>query len=158
MTDDRRLQRDVDAVLRGSRALVGVAARSLDLPDDVTLAQFRALVVLAGHGPQPVGALAAELAVHASTATRLVDRLVAKDLVERVAAEPGDDRRQSHVALAHAGAALIAHVSRRRRRELRTILARLSGERAEVVAAMTVFADVAGEAAESSWELGWQAD
>ena len=125
----------------------------------MTLPQFRALVVLAGHGAQPVGTLAAELAVHASTATRLVDRLEAKELVTRVAAEPGDDRRQSHVALAPAGAALIAGVSRRRRRELRTILARLTArQRAEVAAAMTVFADVAGEAAESSWELGWQAD
>ena len=43
----------VDTVLAASRALVAVAARSLAAAgDEVTLPQYRALVVLAARGPQ----------------------------------------------------------------------------------------------------------
>jgi DNA-binding Lrp family transcriptional regulator len=71
-----------DAVLTASRALVGVAARSLAVVDpEVTLPQYRALVVLASRGPRLVGELAEALVIHPSTATRLCDRLVAKKLV-----------------------------------------------------------------------------
>ena len=42
----------VDAFVAASRALVAVAARSLaDLSDDITLPQYRALVVLRTRGP-----------------------------------------------------------------------------------------------------------
>ena len=69
----------VDAVLRASRVLVAVAVRSLAAVDhDVTLPQYRALVVLASRGPQRPSALAEALAVHPSTITRLCDRLVAQ--------------------------------------------------------------------------------
>ena len=45
---DARIPNVTDAVLRASRALVGVAARSLaEVEDTVILPQFRALVVLA---------------------------------------------------------------------------------------------------------------
>ena len=59
---ERPVDRDdlVDAVLGASRALVAVAARSLaDLAEDVTLAQYRALVELAARGPQRPADLAA---------------------------------------------------------------------------------------------------
>ena len=59
----------VDGVLRASRVLVGVAARSLVAVDrDVTLPQFRALVVLASRGQLNPGAFAEGLEVHLSTA------------------------------------------------------------------------------------------
>ncbi|MGZ6975501.1 MAG: MarR family transcriptional regulator, partial [Acidimicrobiia bacterium] len=58
-----------DAVLLASRALVGVAARSLaEVEDEVTLPQFRALVVLAT-ADRNLGDLAEALDVHPSTAT-----------------------------------------------------------------------------------------
>jgi hypothetical protein len=45
----------VEALLSASRVMVGLAARSLaDLDSDVTLPQYRALVVLASRGPQRV--------------------------------------------------------------------------------------------------------
>ena len=70
-----RLPTVTDAVLRASRALVGVAARSLaEVEDDVTLPQFRALVVLAA-GERQLGELAEALDVHPSSATRLCTRL-----------------------------------------------------------------------------------
>jgi hypothetical protein len=43
----------VDAVLSASRVLVAIAARSLaDAGEEVTLTQYRSLVVLASRGPQ----------------------------------------------------------------------------------------------------------
>ena len=45
----------VDALLSASRVMVGLAARSVaDLDSEVTLPQYRALVVLASRGPQRV--------------------------------------------------------------------------------------------------------
>ena len=46
----------VDAVLSASRVLVAIAARSLaDVGEEVTLTQYRSLVVLASRGPRPRG-------------------------------------------------------------------------------------------------------
>src|SRR5690348_13934892 len=82
----------VDTVLAASRALVAVAARSLAAAgDEVTLPQYRALVVLATRGPQGTAELAAALAVNPSTATRMCDRLVRKGLIRRHR-QPGDRR------------------------------------------------------------------
>ena len=65
----------MDAVIGASRALVAIAARSLGAAgQDVTLPQYRALVVLASRGPQRVIDLAGFLDVNASTATRMCDR------------------------------------------------------------------------------------
>src|SRR3954467_13124765 len=75
------------AVLVASRALVGVAARSLAAFEDVVpLPQYRALVLLASRGEQNVGSLADALGTHPSTTTRLCNRLVAKGLGQRGAA------------------------------------------------------------------------
>ena len=50
----------VDAVLSASRVFVAIAARSLaDAAEEVTLAQYRTLVVLASRGPQTLAGLAA---------------------------------------------------------------------------------------------------
>jgi DNA-binding MarR family transcriptional regulator len=86
----------LEAALTTSRALVGIAARSMSHLDDVTLSQYRALVVLAAHGPLRSGDLADHLGVHPSTLTRLVDRLAAKRLVSR--SHPSS-RREVVVAL-----------------------------------------------------------
>ena len=72
----------VDAVLTASRVLVAIAARSLaDAGEQVTLTQYRALVVLASRGPQSMAALAEAVAVTPPTASRLCERLVRKGLV-----------------------------------------------------------------------------
>src|ERR1700759_4004882 len=91
---DTRLAPDelVDTGLAASGALVAVAARSLAAAgDEVTLPQYRALVVLAARGPRGTAELAAALAVNPSTATRMCDRLVRKGLVRRHR-QPGDPR------------------------------------------------------------------
>ena len=63
----------VDAVLTASRSLIAVATRSLGAAaEETTIAQYRALVVLASRGPQRMAALASALGVAPSTAGRLV--------------------------------------------------------------------------------------
>ena len=82
----------VDAVLTASRSLVAVATRSLGAAaEETTIAQYRALVVLASRGPRRMADLAEALDVAPSTAGRMCDRLVRKGLVRRHRA-PGDRR------------------------------------------------------------------
>jgi DNA-binding MarR family transcriptional regulator len=146
----------VEAVLGASRALVAVAARSLaTVAEDVTLAQYRALIELASRGPLRVADLADALAVDRSTATRMCDRLVRKRLVAR--RRMSDDRRVVRISLTAAGAELVAEVSRRRREEIGRIVKRMpASRRALVVEALQAFSRAAGEVPEQDWSLGWQ--
>jgi DNA-binding MarR family transcriptional regulator len=128
-----------------------VAVRSLAGVDhDVTLAQYRALVVLAGRGPQRPTELADALAVHPSTITRLCDRLVAKRLVQR--AESPTNRREVSIRLTPKGRRLVDAVTARRRDEIAAIVARVpSRERATMVRALEVLGEAAGEPADAAW-------
>ena len=94
----------VDAVLTASRALVAVATMLLGAAaEDTTIAQYRALVVLASRGPQRMVDLAAALAVTPLTAGRMSDRLVRKGLIRRQRARA--DRRVVQVSITAAGLA-----------------------------------------------------
>src|SRR5262249_14336908 len=145
----------VDTVLAASRALVAVAARSLAAAgDEVTLPQYRALVVLAAQGPQGTAELAAALAVNPSTATRMCDRLVRQGLIPRDR-QPGGCRAARR-ALARAGRDLVAEVTRQRRAELARLLGALAPEEHEpVIAAFRAFAAAAGELPQPGAALGW---
>ena len=117
----------VDSVLSASRALVAVAARSLAAAEEhVTLAQYRALVVLASRGRQRALDLADALDVTQSTVTRMCDRLERKGLISRV--RPADNRRIVVTAITAAGRQLVDAVTRRRKREIRAILRRMTPE------------------------------
>ena len=71
--DDRAL---ADAFVIASRALVGIAIRSIqEVADDLTVVQHRVLVLTVSRGAQPIGAIASALGVNASSATRVCDRL-----------------------------------------------------------------------------------
>lgn len=111
----------VEAVLAANRLFVAVATNALaGLGPDVTLPQFRALVLLDQHGSMTVTALAGALGVVRSTATRMCDRLVAKGLIHR--AVDRRSRRRVTVRLAGPGRELIAESTARRRVELSRIL------------------------------------
>ena len=144
-----------DAVLLASRALVGVAARSVaEVEDQVTLTQFRALVVLATDN-RNLGELAEALDVHPSSATRLCTRLEAKGLINR--RQASESRREVLVSLTSEGRSVVDTVTRRRRREIARIIARIPDrEQRVVVHALGVFADAAGETPEPSWSFGWE--
>ena len=152
---DLRLPTVTDAVLLASRALVGVAARSLaEVEDEVTLPQFRALVVLAG-SDRNLGDLAEALDVHPSSATRLCTRLEAKGLLTR--RPSAQSRRELVVSLTSDGRSLVDAVTRRRRREIARIVARIpEREQSVLVHALGIFAEAAGEMPEPSWSFGWE--
>ncbi|WP_245707698.1 MarR family winged helix-turn-helix transcriptional regulator [Pseudonocardia oroxyli] len=143
----------VDAVMTASRALLAVVARSLAAVDeDVTLPQYRALIVLAQRGARRPVDLAGVLAVTPSTATRMCDRLEARGLVGRDRVP--DDRREVQVSLTARGLALVDEVTRRRRAELGTLLAGMAPrDRDAVVRALRTFAESAGEVPEQEWAV-----
>jgi DNA-binding MarR family transcriptional regulator len=141
----------VDAVLTASRSMVAVATRSLGAAaEETTIAQYRALVVLASRGPRRIVDLAESLEVAPSTAGRMGDRLVRKGLVRRHRAR--DDRRVVLVSVTPAGRQVVDEATRRRRALIADILARLPAETQRAVAeAFREFADAAGEIPDSQW-------
>jgi DNA-binding MarR family transcriptional regulator len=145
----------VEALMLASRAFVGLAARSLaELDADVTLPQFRALVVLAERGPQRVVDISAELRVNPSTGTRMCDRLVRKGLIRRYRST--SDRRVVRLRLTDAGRALVESVTQRRREEVAAIVAATARYwKPSVTTALCAFAQQVGEMPEQEWWLGW---
>ena len=145
----------VDAVLTASRVLVAIAARSLaDAGEDVTLTQYRTLVLLASRGPQSVSSLAEAVAVTPPTASRLCERLVRKGLIRRRSER--SDRRQVRVALTKAGRGLIDAVTARRRQEIAELLSSIPPDvQRSVVSALQQLAAGAGEVPEQDWSSGW---
>ncbi len=146
----------VEAVVGASRVLVAIAARSLaDRPDDVTLPQYRLLVVLTTEGPHRVVELADSLDVNPSTATRLCDRLEAKGLVERQ--DVPTDRRAVQLVATEAGHRVVDEVMADRRTEIGRILATMSPEQHRQVAeGLRLFSESAGEVPDRHWTVGWR--
>ncbi len=144
----------VDAVLTASRSLIAVATRSLGAAaEDTTIAQYRALVVLASRGPQRMTDLAVALEVAPSTAGRMCDRLVRKRLIRRHRARA--DRRAVLVSITAAGRQVVDQATEHRRELIAAILARLSPEQQCAAAdALRAFAEVTGEIPDSQWPAG----
>lgn len=153
--EDKSEAHAVSAVLSASRVLVGVSARSLTaLDEDVTVPQYRALVVLASRGARGIGALAEALLIHPSTATRLCDRLERKQLIDRHVSS--ESRREVTVDVSVAGSKLLAAVTERRRSEIETIMHAMDGgQRERLIEAFEIFATAAGEIPDDAWKLGW---
>lgn len=111
----------VDAVLAANRVFVAVAAGALaNLEPEVTLPQFRALVLIDIHETMTLAQLAEALSVVPSTATRMCDRLVSKRLVDRQL--DSTNRRQVMLTLRPEGEELIAQSTRQRKREINRLL------------------------------------
>src|SRR5581483_8220199 len=144
-----------EAVLTASRVLVAVAARSLaEHETEVSLQQYRALVVLGARGSLRPVDLAEALGVDPSTATRLCDRLVDKRLISR--RRQGGDRREVRLSLSDQGRRLVGDVTERRRIEIERILAAVPGpQRQGLVAAFRDFGRAAGEVPDQEWPRSW---
>ena len=145
-----------DAVLTASRVLVAVAARSLtEHESEVSLPQYRALVVLGSRGPQRPADLAQALGVDPSTATRMCDRLVRKRLITR--RRDVVDRRAVLLDLSASGRRLVDRVTDQRRREIGRILKSVDpGEHEALVRAFAAFGAAAGEVPEDGWQRSWE--
>jgi len=140
-----RLDRATEQALAASRALVGLAVRSMAPALEVmTVQQYRVLVLVDAGGPMRSGDLAEALGIHASTFSRLADRLVAGGWVERL--ENPSSRREVLVGLTPAGRDLVEQVADRRAEEVRRVLRRVAPDQvATVLAGLRVFALAAGE-------------
>ena len=123
---------------------------------DMTMAQFRGLIVLSHDQPLAIGALGDRLSIGLPGASRLVERLVAEQLVERY--EDPADRRRALVRLAPRGQAAIDEMQQGRRQtggRLRRALARLpDGELARLREAMAALAEASREEAADAPEAG----
>ena len=138
---------DADSALRASRAMLGIVACSIaPALEQVTLPQFRVLVLLETGGPTRVGLLAERLGVVVSTFSRSLDRIEQGGWVER--APSSESGREITISITTMGSALVQQVMEQRTAALDAVLARVSDDdRARLDQAFTAFADAAGEPA-----------
>ncbi|MCL2582175.1 MAG: MarR family transcriptional regulator [Streptosporangiales bacterium] len=138
---------EVAALELMTRALVGITLHSLEvLGGEVTLPQFRLLLIASGLGPVPSSKIAAAAMMPASSVTRLADKLEAAGLLERGT----DPRSRSIVTIRVTGAGLdlVSRVVARRHELLGAVLARMEPGDAEAAARVArQFAGFAGDAA-----------
>jgi DNA-binding MarR family transcriptional regulator len=133
--------RAIDLVRRVNRF-----QRAGDLDDatvgELTMAQIRVLFRLRNKGPIPSSALATGLGVTLPTVTSVIDRLVAKELVERT--DDPADRRRVIVGVTPAGREIVERIQQGRRARLsraidaldeRELLAMITGLEALAAAA-----------------------
>lgn len=148
----------VTAVLAVSWLLVGISSRSVEEVDSrVTLTQFRTLAVLSDRGQSNLSKLAAELDVNASTAMRVIDRLVAAGLVSRT--ENPASRREVVLCLTPTGQRLVADVVAKRRSAIAELVRSIPGaDQAALVSCLRSFtaaAATAGMRPAAPASLGW---
>ncbi len=144
-TDAEDLGRQVDAVMRASRVLVGVVAHSVaEVEDLVSLPQFRVLVIIASKAPVNLGQVADGLGVHPSNATRTVDKLVTAGFVER--ADDPADRRYLVLNLTSAGHDVVERVMAYRRSSIAAVMTDMPQSRRRALAsALASFAKAADQ-------------
>lgn len=135
----------VDRVVDATRVIGALIAESLaSLEPALTMPQWRVLV-LANEGDCNVSAVADDLRVHMSNATRMCDRLVAAGLLERRRAEY--DRRHVLLVLTPAGEALFGSAMDYRRRRIEAAMALMGQEdRAALAGAAAMFVEAATQA------------
>lgn len=148
-TTDGDVDNLVNAFLAASRVLMAVSARSIAAVEEtVTLTQFRTLVVLERYGGLNLQKLADHLGVNASTAMRMIDRLIAAGFVNR--AENPASRREVVLTLTDEGKRTVGEVMSLRREEIRQIVTAMQSQRrADLVRVLESFTTAAGETRES---------
>jgi DNA-binding MarR family transcriptional regulator len=150
VNDDAEL---VDAFVRASRALVGVAVRSIAAsPVALTPPQYRALVLVASARADTVSTLREHLGINQSNVSRLVERLDRLGLVAR--RRSSTDARTVVITLTPLGREALDAVSRQRRAEIAEVLAALDEpDREGALRAMRAFDAAARESGESTWPV-----
>lgn len=120
----RRLQRDLESC---DRALVGCCG--------LTVAQFNAMLALQELGSATMNEFAAEMRLHGTTMTRMVDALIEKGFVER-RPDP-EDRRIVRVDLSAAGHEMAERLRVSKRQLLGSAMAEIpAGEQETVLRAL----------------------
>jgi DNA-binding MarR family transcriptional regulator len=145
MTAEQSADEITDALLSAARLLVALSARSIAHVDQaITIPQMRTLVILSTRGPSKIAVLAGLLGVQPSTATRMVDRLVAAGLIDR---KPNpESRRELIVEPTERGREIVVAVTARRRAEIAAVVARMpAADRAGLIRALAAFSAAGGE-------------
>lgn len=142
---DEPLDVITDALLTASRLLVAISSQSIALVDEnITIPQFRTLVILSNRGPINLATVAGLLGVQPSAAGRMVDRLVSAGLIDRLP-HPAS-RRELLAALTPRGREVVRQVTARRRAEIARIVEKMPAqERHGLVRALTAFTTAGGE-------------
>ena len=144
-TADESVDAVTDALLTSSRLLVAVSARSIGQVDEtITIPQFRTLVILSNQGPINLATLAGLLGVQPSATGRMVDRLVAAGLIDRL--PHPTSRRELLAALTKRGREVVRRVTAYRRAEIAAIVEKMPPpERHGLVRALKAFTAAGGE-------------
>jgi DNA-binding MarR family transcriptional regulator len=125
----------IDEVV-GDMAAVYASLQELKVPTwvrlDLTMAQFRALVVVNHRRGITVGELGCQLTIGQSAASLLADHLVRRGLVERT--EDPADRRRALLGCSPAGEALLAELRQVSQKNLKEWLGLLNDDELEGVA------------------------
>ena len=142
---DESLDVITDALLTASRLLVAISVRSISQVDEtITMEQFRTLVILSNQGPINLATLAGLLGVQPSATGRMVDRLVAAELIDRL--PHPTSRRELLATLTGRGREVVRHVTEHRRAEIARIVQNMqAGERRGLVQALKAFTAAGGE-------------
>lgn len=125
----------MDLFLRDAEKLIGrfavlvreyLAQGALDDADagDVTLSQVLALRYVKRHDPAFVGELSTALGISPPAATKAVERLVGKGLVDR--REDPDDRRQHPLTITRQGQDLLDRLDKGEAERLSNVLSRMT--------------------------------
>ncbi|MFI0723391.1 MarR family winged helix-turn-helix transcriptional regulator [Streptomyces sp. NPDC021224] len=143
--------RDLALVLSRAERLVVARQSELLAAEGCSVEQWRVLSAVAGAGGLPMSEIADYALMPAPSLTKLVDRMVADNLVHR-RADPGD-RRRVLLHLAPRGRALHQRAAARVAADHTGLLAaleaaagtRAAGGAGELAAALTLLADLAAE-------------
>lgn len=107
-----------------ARGLLTLSTRaSLELPGGLSLTQLRALAAAETHGPCTLGLLAEVLTISTSSASRLVDRLVAAGVLDRRTSDL--NRREITLQVTAAGRRLLRRHEQARRAVFAELVAKL---------------------------------
>jgi DNA-binding MarR family transcriptional regulator len=118
---------DVEPLMTASRVINAIIVKSLAAVDaDLTVPQLRVLVILSAHPGASLSAVAEDLGVNPSNASRTCEQLVRRGLVTRQA-QP-DDRRRVALDLSASGRLMIERVMDRRRQQLDIIVGEMAAD------------------------------
>jgi DNA-binding MarR family transcriptional regulator len=139
---------EIEIAMRAARIFAGVTAESIaQAGDTVTVPQLRVLVLAASRDSLNTTAVAEELDVHLSNASRICDRLVAAGWLNR--RESPADRRNVELSLTVEGEALLSSVMSHRRAAFTRILKRIpADDRTTLARGLQALCDAADDYAE----------
>ncbi|MCL6105574.1 MAG: MarR family transcriptional regulator [Actinobacteria bacterium] len=144
-----------DLLINASRALIAISAKSIaKIEDQVTLSQYRILIILISEGDQTPTLLSKMLNLKPYVVTRLCDQLLEKTLINR--APSGEDRRKISVSITPKGEHLVEKVIKIRKKSLQDIVEKIPLEqRIYVEHGFKIFAEISSDVLTEQFISSW---